>query len=152
MYVNSSSYAAPTMVSGGTFGHQVAHNGTSPAPPSAYMAPTLVPNLVFRQNVPVRIWYTVTMTISFTSCYGTFFLMKDVFVKRRSFPVFERQRQVTPNELVGRQLRRMSSSEVETETEAHNLNHVTHCQCTRVSISCKVILNAACIHFKSFFF
>lgn len=53
MYVNSSSYAAPAMVTGGTFGHQVTHNGTSPAPPSAYMAPTLVPNLVFRQNVPV---------------------------------------------------------------------------------------------------
>lgn len=55
MYVNSSSYAAPAMVTGGTFGHQVTHNGTSPAPPGAYMAPTLVPNLVFRQNVPVRI-------------------------------------------------------------------------------------------------
>ncbi|XP_036143756.1 trithorax group protein osa [Monomorium pharaonis] len=53
MYVNSSSYAAPAMVTGGTFGHQVTHNGTSPAPPSAYMTPTLVPNLVFRQNVPV---------------------------------------------------------------------------------------------------
>ncbi|KYN11654.1 R3H domain-containing protein 1 [Trachymyrmex cornetzi] len=53
MYVNSSSYAAPTMVTSGTFGHQVAHNGTSPAPPGAYMAPTLVPNLVFRQNVPI---------------------------------------------------------------------------------------------------
>ncbi|KAL0107091.1 hypothetical protein PUN28_015556 [Cardiocondyla obscurior] len=53
MYVNSSSYAASTMVTGGTFGHQVTHNGTSPAPPSAYMTPTLVPNLVFRQNVPV---------------------------------------------------------------------------------------------------
>ncbi|XP_032669191.1 R3H domain-containing protein 1-like isoform X4 [Odontomachus brunneus] len=53
MYVNSSSYAPPVM-SGGTFGHhQVAHNGTSPAPPGAYMASTLVPNLVFRQNVPV---------------------------------------------------------------------------------------------------
>lgn len=54
MYVNSSSYATPAMVTGGTFGHQVTHNGTSPAPPSAYMTPTLVPNLVFRQNVPVR--------------------------------------------------------------------------------------------------
>lgn len=53
MYVNSSSYAPPVM-SGGTFGHhQVTHNGTSPAPPGAYMASTLVPNLVFRQNVPV---------------------------------------------------------------------------------------------------
>ncbi|TGZ57420.1 R3H domain-containing protein 1 [Temnothorax longispinosus] len=53
MYVNSNSYAAPTMVTGGAFGHQVTHNGTSPAPPSAYMTPTLVSNLVFRQNVPV---------------------------------------------------------------------------------------------------
>lgn len=53
MYVNSSSYAAPAMVSSGTFG-QVAHNGASPAPSGAYMTPTLVPNLVFRQNVPVR--------------------------------------------------------------------------------------------------
>ncbi|XP_077263442.1 uncharacterized protein LOC143898113 isoform X1 [Temnothorax americanus] len=53
MYVNSNSYAAPTMVTGGAFGHQVTHNGTSPAPPSAYMTPTLVSNFVFRQNVPV---------------------------------------------------------------------------------------------------
>lgn len=53
MYVNSSSYATPTMVTSGTFGHQVTHNGTSPAPPGAYMAPTLIPNLVFRQNVPI---------------------------------------------------------------------------------------------------
>ncbi|XP_020283398.1 cAMP-regulated phosphoprotein 21 isoform X2 [Pseudomyrmex gracilis] len=50
MYVNSSSYAAAqAIVSGGTFGPP---NGTSPAPPGTYMAP-LVPNLVFRQNVPV---------------------------------------------------------------------------------------------------
>jgi len=54
MYVNSSSYATPTMMTSGTFGHQVTHNGTSPAPPGAYMTPTLVPNLVFRQNVPVK--------------------------------------------------------------------------------------------------
>ncbi|CAL7933211.1 unnamed protein product [Xylocopa violacea] len=53
MYVNSGSYPPPTMVSNGTFGHQVGHNGTSPAPPGTYMTPTLVPNLVFRQNVPV---------------------------------------------------------------------------------------------------
>lgn len=53
MYVNSGSYPPPTMVSNGTFGHQVGHNGTSPAPPGTYMTPALVPNLVFRQNVPV---------------------------------------------------------------------------------------------------
>ncbi|XP_031773147.1 cAMP-regulated phosphoprotein 21-like isoform X3 [Apis florea] len=53
MYVNSGSYPPPTMVSNGTFGHQVGHNGTSPAPPATYMTPALVPNLVFRQNVPV---------------------------------------------------------------------------------------------------
>ncbi|KAG7210327.1 hypothetical protein KM043_011865 [Ampulex compressa] len=53
MYVNSGSYPPPTMVPGGTFGHQVGHSGTSPAPPGTYMAPALVPNIVFRQNVPV---------------------------------------------------------------------------------------------------
>ncbi|XP_051172689.1 R3H domain-containing protein 1 isoform X1 [Leptopilina boulardi] len=54
MYVNSGSYAPPgTMVSTGTFGHQVAPSGASPAPPGAYMAPALVPNIVFRQNVPL---------------------------------------------------------------------------------------------------
>ncbi|XP_076390941.1 uncharacterized protein LOC100881273 isoform X1 [Megachile rotundata] len=53
MYVNSGSYPPPTMVSNGTFGHQVGHNGTSPAPPGTYITPALVPNLVFRQNVPV---------------------------------------------------------------------------------------------------
>ncbi|XP_017884862.1 cAMP-regulated phosphoprotein 21 isoform X3 [Ceratina calcarata] len=53
MYINSSSYPPPTIVSNGTFGHQVGHNGTSPAPPATYMTPALVPNLVFRQNVPV---------------------------------------------------------------------------------------------------
>lgn len=58
MYVNSGSYPPPTMVSNGTFGHQVGHNGTSPAPPATYMTPALVPNLVFRQNVPVSLfWY-----------------------------------------------------------------------------------------------
>ena len=56
MYVNSGSYAPPgTMVSAGTFGHQVGPGGASPAPPGAYMTPALVPNLVFRQNVPVSI-------------------------------------------------------------------------------------------------
>ncbi|KZC05805.1 R3H domain-containing protein 1 [Dufourea novaeangliae] len=53
MYVNSGNYPPPTMVSNGTFSHQVGHNGASPAPPGAYMTPALVPNLVFRQNVPV---------------------------------------------------------------------------------------------------
>lgn len=53
MYVNSGSYPPPTMMPTGSFGHQVGPNGTSPAPPGAYMAPALVPNLVFRQNVPV---------------------------------------------------------------------------------------------------
>ncbi|XP_033216075.1 R3H domain-containing protein 1 isoform X2 [Belonocnema kinseyi] len=54
MYVNSGSYAPHgTMVSAGTFGHQVGPSGASPAPPGAYMTPTLVPNLVFRQNVPL---------------------------------------------------------------------------------------------------
>lgn len=55
MYVNSGNYPPPSMVSNGTFGHQVGHNGTSPAPPGTYMTPALVPNLVFRQNVPVRL-------------------------------------------------------------------------------------------------
>ncbi|XP_076293139.1 uncharacterized protein LOC143215156 isoform X3 [Lasioglossum baleicum] len=53
MYVNSGNYAPPTMVSNGTFGHQVGHNGASPAPPGTYMTPALVPNLVIRQNGPV---------------------------------------------------------------------------------------------------
>ncbi|XP_066597504.1 R3H domain-containing protein 1 isoform X2 [Prorops nasuta] len=53
MYVNSGNYAPPTMVTAGTLGHQVGPNGTSPAPPGTYMTPALVPNLVFRQNVPV---------------------------------------------------------------------------------------------------
>lgn len=51
MYVNSAgSYAPPTMMTG-TFGHQVGPNGTSPS--NAYITPALVPNLAFRQNVPV---------------------------------------------------------------------------------------------------
>jgi len=135
MYVNSSSYAAPAMVTSGTFGHpQVTHNGTSPAPPSAYMAPTLVPNLVFRQNVPVRMQQKrlPSITISWN------FRWQMTFSWNRSFLAYGRQRQVTPKELVGLQLRRTSSSEVGVEIEAHNLNHVTHCQCIRVSISCKV--------------
>ncbi|XP_016838556.1 cAMP-regulated phosphoprotein 21 isoform X2 [Nasonia vitripennis] len=53
MYVNSGSYPPPTMMPTGSFSHQVGPNGTSPAPPGAYMAPALVPNLVFRQNVPL---------------------------------------------------------------------------------------------------
>lgn len=62
MYVNSGSYATapPAMMSTGTFGHHHHHqvagtgNGTSPAPPGAYMTPAIMPNIVFRQNVPVR--------------------------------------------------------------------------------------------------
>lgn len=83
MYVNSSSYAAPTMVTSGTFGHQVTHNGTSPAPPGAYMAPTLVPNLVFRQNVPVRMQQ---QRLSSTNYYGT------VDDKKRFFEIGRSQR------------------------------------------------------------
>lgn len=55
MYVNSGNFAPPTMVNTGTYGHQVGPSGTSPAPPGAYMTPAIVPNLIFRQNVPVRI-------------------------------------------------------------------------------------------------
>lgn len=51
MYVNSGGYPPPTMMSPGTFS-QMGPNGASP--PGTYMAPTLVPNIVFRQNVPVR--------------------------------------------------------------------------------------------------
>lgn len=68
MYVNSGSYPPPTMVSNGTFGHQVGHNGTSPAPPGTYMTPALVPNLVFRQNVPVS-WYYCTRNGEKFNCY-----------------------------------------------------------------------------------
>ncbi|KAJ8679575.1 hypothetical protein QAD02_015362 [Eretmocerus hayati] len=52
MYVNSGNYPPPTMMPNGTFG-QVGGNGSPPAPPGAYMAPALIPNIVFRQNVPL---------------------------------------------------------------------------------------------------
>lgn len=84
MYVNSGSYAPPgTMVSAGTFGHQVAPNGASPAPPGAYMAPALVPNIVFRQNVPVRIFF-VLISIPFFFLF-VFFLLVSLFKKRICF-------------------------------------------------------------------
>ncbi|KAH0547301.1 hypothetical protein KQX54_018538 [Cotesia glomerata] len=55
MYVNSGTYPPPTMVTAGSYGHQL--SGTAPAPPGAvYMTPSLLPNLpnlVFRQNVPM---------------------------------------------------------------------------------------------------
>ena len=54
VYMNSGSYAAPAaMVSAGTFGHHVGPSGASSTPTGSYMTPALVPNIVFRQNVPV---------------------------------------------------------------------------------------------------
>ncbi|XP_015602787.1 cAMP-regulated phosphoprotein 21 isoform X2 [Cephus cinctus] len=53
MYVNSGSYAPPAMITAGSFGHQVGPGVTSPSPAGAFMTPALVPNLVFRQNLPV---------------------------------------------------------------------------------------------------
>jgi len=143
MYVNSSSYAPPAMMPSATFS-QVTHNAASSAPTSAYMAPTLVPNLVFRQNVSVSVESCATMLDVFVECVFVefcemFLLTKMICLWSRSFPVFERQRQQILKEPVDPQLRRMSSLEVGAGTETHNLNHVTHCQCTRVSISCKVM-------------
>ncbi|XP_008560142.1 R3H domain-containing protein 1 isoform X1 [Microplitis demolitor] len=53
MYVNSGTYPPPpTMVTAGSYSHQL--SGTNPAPPGAvYMTPSLLPNIVFRQNVPM---------------------------------------------------------------------------------------------------
>ena len=59
MYVNSGTYHPSTMMSTGTFSHQIGLNSTSPAPTGAYMGSALVPNLVFRQNVPVSITATI---------------------------------------------------------------------------------------------
>lgn len=133
MYVNSGSYPPPTMVSNGTFGHQVGHNGTSPAPPGTYMTPALVPNLVFRQNVPVS-WYYCKREMEKNSTIIIILLL----LLFRSLLVFELQRQVILRKRAGRRLQHTSCSEVGAGTEAHNPNHATHCQCIRVSILSKV--------------
>ena len=76
MYVNSGSYAAPpAIVSTTTFGHHNPHHphqiagtgsGASPAPPpGAYMTSAIVPNLVFRQNVPVRFSYHLLWVVDY---------------------------------------------------------------------------------------
>lgn len=132
MYVNSGNYPPPTMVSNGTFGHQVGHNGASPAPPGTYMAPTLVPNLVIRQNGPVGITFpletdhTRPLSASVLPC--------------RSLPVFELRHQEILKGPAGHRLQHTNCSEVGAGTEAHNPNHATHCQCIRVSILCKVCI------------
>lgn len=52
MYVNNGTYPAPGVMTSGGFGHQLAGSGT-PGPQATYMAPSMLPNMVFRQNVPM---------------------------------------------------------------------------------------------------
>ncbi|XP_034951813.1 protein encore isoform X2 [Chelonus insularis] len=52
MYVNSGTYPPP-MVTTGSFSHQLSSATPAPPPGTVYMTPSLLPNLVFRQNVPM---------------------------------------------------------------------------------------------------